>query len=573
MPDEWDDLFDDREEYERSVTDPDTNSDDEYKATEATPIYSDSEDEDPGPPIQKTRTAEKRRDLDDEGLFQKVKLVLQFMDAIGINMPIFLDGLSWGNELCIQDSKISYKHVGLMQSEELPGILRRWWKPPWQTGSRKKHATGAGPSMKSFVLECIEETMDQELESLALKLLSPAGEDVELETLTSMGFEQMNTDAKVHAPVCLRLLTQMAHQKRQGSQNKKKDPEKIVLTIISIVSYSRSHHHCHLQKLLAIYLKFRGISAKGFDTLHAMGLTMSHKWTADVVGHISKNCMEKVVAAMDRYPWLISDDNVTIPFRVFSQQLDNQSEFGNGTAATVYIKPDAEPLSEQAIDDLKKQRAEGLKKPLTEINIMDLAQKAYPRIQAHTIHHVLRFLLDAPEFNLETYKGKDSDALKPPPPVDQLPCGPDHVALQYLLGTVNIPEASYKDHERLIDEFFGQLGWKTPGQQMRLAMKKVVAWVGDQLTMDWIRGLFKFRAEDENSFERLDFIVLSFGWLHLQMAFAKSLHKQYLGTSEGRGLRHAFELLKQKGLTRVLTQGPFHHDLEEALYHIAEAHL
>ncbi|GLB45643.1 hypothetical protein LshimejAT787_2500350 [Lyophyllum shimeji] len=201
---------------------------------------------------------------------------------------------------------------------------------------------------------------------------------------------------------------------------------------------------------------------------------------------------------------------------------------------------------------------------------MDIAQKAYLRIQTHTEYRVLWFLLDCPEFDLVTYTGRDSDALKPLPPVNQLPCGPDHATLQYLLGTVNIPEASYEDHERLIDEWFNQLGWKNAGQQMKLATTKVVPWVGDQLTMDCLRGLFKFRADDENSYKRLDFMVLAFGWLHLQMAFANSLHKQYLGTSEGRGLRQAFELLKRKGLTRVLTQGPFHHDLEEALYHVAE---
>ena len=57
------------------------------------------------------------------------------------------------------------------------------------------------------------------------------------------------------------------------------------------------------------------------------------------------------------------------------------------------------------------------------------------------------------------------------------------------------------------------------------------------------------------------------------MAFANSLHKQYLGTSSGRGLKQAFELLERKGLTKIQNKGPFHHDLEEVLYHVAEAHI
>jgi hypothetical protein len=56
------------------------------------------------------------------------------------------------------------------------------------------------------------------------------------------------------------------------------------------------------------------------------------------------------------------------------------------------------------------------------------------------------------------------------------------------------------------------------------------------------------------------------------MAFTNLLHKQYLGISSGRGLKQGFDVLEQNGLAKVLSKGPFHH-LEEALYHIAEAHL
>jgi hypothetical protein len=64
-----------------------------------------------------------------------------------------------------------------------------------------------------------------------------------------------------------------------------------------------------------------------------------------------------------------------------------------------------------------------------------------------------------------------------------------------------------------------------------------------------------------------------FGWFHLQMAYAGSLHKQYFGTTQSRGLQQAFLLLEKKGLTKPQIKGPFHHDLEEALYHVAEAHI
>ncbi len=47
--------------------------------------------------------------------------------------------------------------------------------------------------------------------------------------------------------------------------------------------------------------------------------------------------MLEVVKLMEKYPWLISYDNINIPFHVFSQRLDNRGELGNGTMATIYI--------------------------------------------------------------------------------------------------------------------------------------------------------------------------------------------------------------------------------------------
>lgn len=272
-------------------------------------------------------------------------------------------------------------------------------------------------------------------------------------------------------------------------------------------------------------------------------------------------------------PWFISHDNFNTPFRVFSQRTDNQGEFANGTAATVYVKPNVPRLPKGLGQLLKQRRAEGQQQTLTELEVFDLAQNSYPVIQHHIIYQVLQFLIESPEFDLKTYSRRDHELLKPPPPVDQLPVGPEHATLQYLLGSVGIPEASYEDNARLINEWLGQLGISTDDARKKLSDEEFVVWVGDQLTVDRLRGLFKFRAEDENSFDRLDFVVLAFGWFHLQMAWATSIHKQYLGTSQSRGLKQAFLLLEKKGLTKPLIKGPFHHDLEEALFHISEAQI
>jgi len=347
----------------------------------------------------------------------------------------------------------------------------------------------------------------------------------------------------------------------------------MIITIVSMLSYMRSHNRCRLQKLLALYFQFKGVSAKGFDTLHAMGLTMSHKWTAISVGRISKACMAEVRQQLDISPWLMSHDNVNIPFRVFLQQLDNQGEFGNRTAATIYVKPGATPLLPNANSRLKLQRAEGMQNTLTELDIMDLGHESYPEIRNHAIYHVLRFLLESPEFNLKKYSGKRSKIFNPPTPIRKVKGGPEHRTLQYLLRTVNIPEASYEDNGRLVDEWMTQMGWGGKDAQKSVGTEKVIFWVGDQLTVDCLRNLAKYRAEDENLYARLDFGVFLYGWFHLQMAFANSFHKQYRGSQKTRGLQHAFLLLQKKSLTTVQTKGVFYHNLEDAIYHVAEAHI
>jgi hypothetical protein len=65
--------------------------------------------------------------LANEDLASKAKEVLSCMKQQKINLPILLDALSWGDA----DPEIQYyARTSIMVSDELPGILRRWYKPP-----------------------------------------------------------------------------------------------------------------------------------------------------------------------------------------------------------------------------------------------------------------------------------------------------------------------------------------------------------------------------------------------------------------------------------------------------------
>ena len=274
----------------------------------------------------------------------------------------------------------------------------------------------------------------------------------------------------------------------------------IVLMITAMLCYTRTHHANLLQKLFAIYLKFRGLSAKAFDTLHALAVTMSHRWAAEHVARMSQSAMQEVTGLMQIYPWLISYDNINIPFRVFSQRLDNKDSFSSGVAATVYIKRKATALAPGVSKLLHESRCSGMQNPINFLDIFQLSMQSAPRIATHTTYHVLRFLLDAPEFQLSTYPHRNSPLLQAPPPVHVLHHGHEHITLQYLLGSINVPEVSYADNERVVDELMNQLGLgSTCAECQGLADEKILAWIGDQLTVDRLRGLFKFRSQSARS--------------------------------------------------------------------------
>ena len=74
------------------------------------------------PPIQRTHTRRLRERLGPDRA-TKVAAVLAYMNNLGLNLPLFLDLVSWGDPDCVTHRKICYEHSALMVSEELPSII------------------------------------------------------------------------------------------------------------------------------------------------------------------------------------------------------------------------------------------------------------------------------------------------------------------------------------------------------------------------------------------------------------------------------------------------------------------
>jgi hypothetical protein len=235
---DWNDIFltRDLDGNEDEASEDESDPDYDEVMVRMTP-QSDSEDEDEaevGPAIELHNTQILRDHLQGKSLVGPIKHLLVVMDGMGINLPIFLDALSWGDPECIQDAKIWYARSALMNSKELPGILQRWWKPPRSSGSKKKRPRGAGPVMENFAAECTQSILNRELEAIATQLVSPAGEDIKEETLTSLIFEEMIIDMMAKAPTLWKLLRSMAYTSEQQKRNTEKNPDKVSCPVYQV---------------------------------------------------------------------------------------------------------------------------------------------------------------------------------------------------------------------------------------------------------------------------------------------------------------------------------------------------
>jgi hypothetical protein len=222
MDSNWNETFLDAEasDYDNS----DDSDDPGYDPSQSDDQSDDSENV-ALPPIQ-LRNTQRLREQMDGSLVERVVKVLDFMAGLGINLPIFLDALSWGDAACIFDAKVRYARTGLMKSKELPLILRQWWKPPRTPGSGNSRSAGATTVMEQFAQECTAKVMHRELEKLAALFKSPPGDDVAEEQLTGTSFNETINKVQKISPHLWSLLHGLAYREQQQENNTRKSPEK-----------------------------------------------------------------------------------------------------------------------------------------------------------------------------------------------------------------------------------------------------------------------------------------------------------------------------------------------------------
>src|ERR1700722_4928595 len=271
---------------------------------------------------------------------------------------------------------------------------------------------------------------------------------------------------------------------------------------ISMMSYSRSHHRCKIQKLNSIYFKSCGLAARGHDTLHALGIAMSQKWSHSGIETLSCAARSSRATDISVYPFIGAYDNINLPFKVYEQRLSNQKHFDSGTVGTIIVLKDPTCVRPNFYTTQAKL-AEGMKNPITFLDILDLDISTHPRLESQFRYQLLKILIDSPDFDFNNYEYSDDNLFSRPKSTCQLPTGKDHATCQYMLDTVHIEEATYEGNERVLEEWFRQLDLDALNE---LQPEALLVWIGDQLTVSRIRGLQRFHCRDLNSRDRYDFL-------------------------------------------------------------------
>jgi hypothetical protein len=114
-----------------------------------------------------------------------------------------------------------------MKSQELPAILRRWWRPPRTPGSSNARSAGVKDVMSSFAHECCMSAVDIELENMAPLFKSPLGDDVTEDQLTGVIFTDLIKNVKMQGPLLWGILYRLAYREEQFVRNTHKKPDKV----------------------------------------------------------------------------------------------------------------------------------------------------------------------------------------------------------------------------------------------------------------------------------------------------------------------------------------------------------
>lgn len=221
---DWDDLFETFGDDECPVDcDCEGCRDDEISDNEHAEESEDEEE--PRDPIQISQTRAMREKLQGQDIESKLLRILDTIRAEGMNLTLFLDAVSWGldDPACHSNATIRFARTGLFVSEELHGILARWFRPP-RTRHKGRRPAGARHTLTKFATHTTFEVLDKDMERLAPRFCSDKN-DITPDHLLSFDFKAFSVTMRTESPLLWDLISHLVYSKKQHIRNTHKTPE------------------------------------------------------------------------------------------------------------------------------------------------------------------------------------------------------------------------------------------------------------------------------------------------------------------------------------------------------------
>ncbi|KAF8597051.1 hypothetical protein BDV93DRAFT_569883 [Ceratobasidium sp. AG-I] len=497
------------------------------------------------------------------------------MHKLGFTLASLLDHICYGNELGRSASALKKARRDLRRSPLLPRILDHLHTTP-RTQHKGKNALGAVEPLETWALTTSTRIFRKELLDFSTAMGCDLSDIVNEESLKNLTFQSILDEVEAHAPRLFNVLLEICRGRRQEG-NRRSEKDSCVVLFISGLSYQVSQRNNRTQMFVCIYMRAKSAPKSLYTFYQHCGISLSHGWGLNAVKTVSLEAMEKAVDTFSKQACILVHDNLRFPFKVKHRGGDNISATDNGTAITMIPLPDEATAvlndPSRFVDHRRRIKELYLSQNMRFLQPSDFHLPQQDALVNRRLkYNMIAALFRIPqlaELNLEL---EGHELLKPPPPIDQLPCGDQHRSKQFMLGTLDVEEASLSGNNTVIHETLKQLGIETNKQRQQLAASRLQIWVGDQLTVERGHGLTEIKQDDLNTFDRQDWIVWVPGWFHILMNLARSIYYIDFGTSTGLLLARDVATLGRSGLkTPTKQKGPAFHTLDEALHHILEA--
>ena len=329
----------------------------------------------------------------------------------------------------------------------------------------------------------------------------------------------------------------------------------VIPVIVSQMAYHRSHYAMQFQALLGLFWWSSGASRQSIHTLQCCGLSISYDSINQILSELSPQCLAEA-QPVARSPHLATYDNINISLSSFYEQReDAPSKVQSGTVAVLYKLRNANP-DHMRLQELLKRDREG-----RDLHFSDDIQPSFSQletIQRQLSLHVVKTLVEwVPEFShykhlpdLQHEQRRD------------VPRG--HKTQQFPLRVSTIEENSIKGNITVLRNIYiDQLGLKEDD-----FADLAIPCINDQSTNARIRGARAVRADDVNSFTRIQCFQLAPGLFHMLMNLLWALLHVHRGSINSTGsLAYWFSVLDRK---RLSSSQPDFHTLRSSLFQILE---